>query len=485
MTALEDRTASFCFVALLAASLANLCPASAAAQAGKAPTETVAEQALPSVVTLRIYDRSGSQLGLGSGFFLRDGRIATNRHVVEGASWIEVYDHDGKLLGTEPYAEAISSHLDLAILPALVDSAAEGLPLTGTPPRIGEAVWVIGSPEGLTGTVSTGVVSARRTLDGATLLQVSAPISPGSSGGPVLDSTGHVVGIAASILREGQNLNFAVPAEGLVALARSPAGHLDFPAAQSARTASTARSSTSDMSDTEARAMVDGADVVTIPARRDGSLADGDWTIRGKLIDFYKFSGSRGETVTISMTSSSFDTDVGILALSDSVGDDGWSDSDDDGGIGSNSLLTVTLPVTGIYLVMATSYDGGTGPYSLSLTEGSAAIADGRWRYIGIDSDSASWWWDSRSLDRSSPGYVRVWVRIVPPEPRSDAGISRYDQEKILYRLDCSRRRMSAGDYVYYFENRVVHSGSGDLSDWRNMPPGSVGEQITELLCRS
>lgn len=82
-------------------------------------------------------------------------------------------------------------------------------------PKVGSAVYVIGSPKALEGTFSTGVVSAIRELEGRSFLQVSAPISGGSSGGPVLNSEGAVIGVAVATLRDGQNLNFAVPARYL------------------------------------------------------------------------------------------------------------------------------------------------------------------------------------------------------------------------------------------------------------------------------
>jgi len=78
---------------------------------------------------------------------------------------------------------------------------------------VGETIYAFGNPEGLTGTMSPGIVSAglRNTRD-RNLLQISAPISSGSSGGPVVDSRGQVVGVALGSLKEGQNLNFAVHA---------------------------------------------------------------------------------------------------------------------------------------------------------------------------------------------------------------------------------------------------------------------------------
>jgi len=75
----------------------------------------------------------------------------------------------------------------------------------------GQRVLVIGNPEGLEGTVSDGIISAFRS--GRSMIQITAPISPGSSGSPVLDEAGNVIGIATQVLKEGQNLNFAISAE--------------------------------------------------------------------------------------------------------------------------------------------------------------------------------------------------------------------------------------------------------------------------------
>lgn len=80
---------------------------------------------------------------------------------------------------------------------------------------------MIGNPEGLEGSLSTGIVSGVRTFESDSWLQITAPISPGSSGGPVLNSSGEVIGVAVATFKEGQNLNFAVPTRYLKALMRS------------------------------------------------------------------------------------------------------------------------------------------------------------------------------------------------------------------------------------------------------------------------
>ena len=85
--------------------------------------------------------------------------------------------------------------------------------------QIGMPVYVTGNPRGLEGTFSDGLISAIREVNGRKLFQMTAPVSPGSSGGPVLNSSGEVIGITVSQVKDGQNLNFAVPVNYLKELA--------------------------------------------------------------------------------------------------------------------------------------------------------------------------------------------------------------------------------------------------------------------------
>ena len=87
-----------------------------------------------------------------------------------------------------------------------------GLPLSGTL-EIGETVYAIGNPQRLELTVSDGLLSGKRSAGELRLVQTTAPISPGSSGGGLFDSRGNLVGITTSTRRDAQNINFAIPAE--------------------------------------------------------------------------------------------------------------------------------------------------------------------------------------------------------------------------------------------------------------------------------
>ncbi len=155
-----------------------------------------------------------TKLGLGTGFCVGVGRVATNLHVAAGADSFKVTFADGKSATTTMVAAYDPEH-DLAIL--TVDVTAPILTLAAADDvRLGEPVVAIGNPLGLTATVSNGLVSGLRGPDEtASILQISAPIAPGSSGGPVFNEFGEVIGVATAGARIGASLNFAVPSKFL------------------------------------------------------------------------------------------------------------------------------------------------------------------------------------------------------------------------------------------------------------------------------
>jgi len=168
--------------------------------------QSLARTTAESVVIVRSTRPDGEMTG--SGFFVTDSTIVTNHHVIEGATSISVERHDGQLINNVRLLRDQDGR-DLALL---------GVPPTGTPLRLrggdgveqGATIYALGHPEGLSFSFSSGIVSSRREVAGTQVLQITAPVSHGSSGGPVIDATGRVVGVTTSQLREGQNLNFAV-----------------------------------------------------------------------------------------------------------------------------------------------------------------------------------------------------------------------------------------------------------------------------------
>ena len=181
--------------------------------------QEIAQNALSSTVYLEMQKADGT-ISQGSGFFIQPNYIATNHHVVEGATKAYV-----KLVGkqTAYSVESIAAtdeYYDLAIL-KLSGITAPTLSLANSDTvQTGETVYVVGNPKGLEGTFSSGIVSAVRAGGNDKLIQIDASISPGSSGGAVLNSKGEVIGVVTWSHRDSkaQNLNFVVPSNYLKAL---------------------------------------------------------------------------------------------------------------------------------------------------------------------------------------------------------------------------------------------------------------------------
>ncbi len=194
----------------------------------------IAEQNAPAVVAVNVAKTDGSTF-TGTGFVLTpDGLIATSRHVSENALYINITFNNGAVSG-EAAQVAAAGNVDLSLLKI----QARNLPhvTLGDSDTVlpGQTITVIGNPRRLQNTISSGLISqVRKKADGVLWHQISAPISPSSSGSPVFNADGQVVSIAfASYKGEGnQNLNFAVPSNYLKELV-SAAGY-SLPAPQQA-----------------------------------------------------------------------------------------------------------------------------------------------------------------------------------------------------------------------------------------------------------
>jgi hypothetical protein len=184
------------------------CGSSIKAPPQRLTPKQIVERSKPAIVQV---EAGGDRMG--TGFILdRSGVVATNLHVVVGAEEIKVRLVDGTVL-TVPRVIAVDADHDLALLDV---DARTPLPtlLLGDSDKVaaGDPVLAIGNPLGLGYTVSDGLISSvRQFSEDVTLLQISAPISQGSSGGPLFNNYGEVIGVATAIFAEGQNLNFGVP----------------------------------------------------------------------------------------------------------------------------------------------------------------------------------------------------------------------------------------------------------------------------------
>ena len=192
--------------------LALFIPASVFAQSQrlKSPSEISREQS-KAVVIIEALDERGSVTGQGSGFIVTSqGAVVTNLHVVQGASSLRV-----KLPGGDTYKTSDLVDVDDAKDIAIVKVKGFKLPVVtlgdSDKAETGEAVVAISSPEGLVNSISTGVISGVRRFDTHRVFQITAPISQGSSGGALFNSSGEVIGVITYLLKSGQNINFAVP----------------------------------------------------------------------------------------------------------------------------------------------------------------------------------------------------------------------------------------------------------------------------------
>jgi tetratricopeptide (TPR) repeat protein len=160
-----------------------------------------------SVFLVYLNDNSGVPSALGSAFLVGPRLLITNAHVADaGAPVLAVgpVRIPLKILRTD-------EKNDLALLSVDISLTSKPLTLASAPVSPGEQVFAIGNPEGLEKTISQGITSGLRKRGDRDLLQITSPISHGSSGGPVLNGRGEVVGVAVGMLEDGQNLNFAVP----------------------------------------------------------------------------------------------------------------------------------------------------------------------------------------------------------------------------------------------------------------------------------
>lgn len=203
--------------------------ASGGPPAGAAETSLVQliKRIKPSVVKITTEGTVG--VGIGTGFLVgTDGQVVTNSHVVKGArSATATFPNDRTVAVRRCLVLAPEKDLALLQLDRRAGLLPSPLKLCTALPEQGEAVYAYGGPLGLSNSVSDGIVSAIRAIPGrserfadpvVTWIQHTAPISPGNSGGPLLNARGEVVGVNSCYLREAQNLNFAVSSRDVVAI---------------------------------------------------------------------------------------------------------------------------------------------------------------------------------------------------------------------------------------------------------------------------
>lgn len=174
-----------------------------------------------SVVMIAVHDETGEVTGTGSGIMIgRKGFILTNHHVIAGGRYYSVRIEDDEQIYSTHEIIKDNYHLDLAVI--RIQRMLTPIPVYKGPQKLvrGQKVVAIGSPLGMFNSVSDGIVSGFRRIDEVDMIQFTAPTSPGSSGGALLNMYGEVIGISTAGIDRGQNINLAVRWEDICSFAR-------------------------------------------------------------------------------------------------------------------------------------------------------------------------------------------------------------------------------------------------------------------------
>jgi len=183
----------------------------------------ISRKANGSIVSIVMSNKDGHPIAQGSGFLIsKDGQVVTNYHVIKNGTSAVVKLPDGAFFPVDGVLTSDKGR-DVAIIKAHGNDFRTLTLGDSDRLQVGEEVVAIGSPLSLESTVSNGIVSAIRTVEdeGGKFVQITAPISPGSSGGPLFNMAGEVVGITAAGLRGGENLNFAIPINDMKLMLRA------------------------------------------------------------------------------------------------------------------------------------------------------------------------------------------------------------------------------------------------------------------------
>jgi len=186
------------------------------ARADDLKPEQLYKKVLPSVMTLTVQKADGTT-ATGTGFLaVKEGLAVTAWHVVKDATRATAKFSDGEQFEVSGLVDNDGKR-DVALI-RVKEFGRPLLPLATAAPEVGTKAYAVGAPEGLEFSLSDGLVSQTQKDGGVTLYQFSCPVSPGNSGGPLVNAGGEVIGVVSRQMRDGQNLNFAMPAAYALAL---------------------------------------------------------------------------------------------------------------------------------------------------------------------------------------------------------------------------------------------------------------------------
>jgi len=322
-----------------------------------------------AVVTLQALDASGQLMASGTGFFVTEGYVVTAAHVLEGAAGCRIELADGQQQRCS--VAASDSVKDVTML--MVPGAPPATLRWGVSEAVkdGDDVTVISNPLGqLPGTVSRGIVSASRVVHGTKLLQISAAISHGSSGAPVLNPRGQVIGIVRSTIEAGQSLNFATATDAIRNLNNDQVAVAEGQGLLTPKSVINTANTPGGRSNTSSLA---GIPQLSMGQTINGALTSSDSLYPDTTyFKYYQFTTAPGRDITLDLSSSDFDP-VLIIRGEDLAA----SIINDDGGPGCASRVSQTFTGRGPYRILVNTTSSPrrqTGRFTLSLKEGSMPV---------------------------------------------------------------------------------------------------------------
>src|SRR5881396_1006303 len=322
-----------------------------------------------AVVTIQALDASGQLMASGTGFFVTEGYVITAAHVLEDAAGCRIEMSDGQQQRCS--VAAADTAKDVAMLmvsgrPAVTLrwGASESM-------KDGDDVTVISNPLGqLPGTVSRGIISASRVVNGTKLLQISAAISHGSSGAPVLNARGQVIGIVRSTIEAGQSLNFATATDAIRNLNNDQVAVAEGQGLLTPKSVINTANTPGGRSNTSSLA---GIPQLSMGQTINGTLTSSDSLYPDTTyFKFYQFTATPGRDITLDLSSSDFDP-VLIIRGEDLAA----SIINDDGGPGCASRVSQTFTARGPYRILVNTTSSPhrqTGRFTLSMKEGSSQV---------------------------------------------------------------------------------------------------------------
>ena len=356
-------------LAVLASPLMSQKPATRPAPAAPAAGIDI-PVARKAVVTIQALDASGQLMASGTGFFVTEGYVITAAHVLEDAAGCRIEMSDGQQQRCS--VAAADSAKDVAMLMVSGRPAVTLRWGMSESMKDGDDVTVISNPLGqLPGTVSRGIISASRVVNGTKLLQISAAISHGSSGAPVLNARGQVIGIVRSTIEAGQSLNFATATDAIRNLNNDQVAVAEGQALLTPKNIVNTGSGSARASLGSPVSLPQISVGQTLTASLSGTDSLYPDTTYYKM---YQFTTTPGREITIDLSSSDFDP---VLI----VRGEGLPQSlvNDDGGPGCAARVSQAFSARGPYRILVNTTAAPhrqTGRFTLALSEGSQHVQD-------------------------------------------------------------------------------------------------------------